>query len=56
MNSDLFYIIIKLGKLGVTTTSTTQFLPLLQHKNNSSACNDVPLYLEWIWNWSFIGQ
>jgi len=37
-----------------TTTSTTQFLSLLQDKNNSSACNDVPLYLEWIWNWSFM--
>jgi len=39
-----------------TTTSTTQFLSLLQDKNNSSACNDVPIDLEWIWNWSFVGQ
>ena len=39
-----------------TTTSTTQFLSLLQDKNNSSACNNVPTDLEWIWNWSFIGQ
>jgi len=39
-----------------TTTSTTQFLSLLQDKNNNYACNDVPTDLEWIWNWSFIGQ
>ena len=39
-----------------TTTSTSQFLSLLQDKNNSSACNDNPTDLEWIWNWSFIGQ
>jgi len=39
-----------------TTTSTTQFLSLLQDKNNSYACNNIPTDLEWIWNWSFIGQ
>jgi len=31
-------------------------LSLQQDKNNSYACNDVPPDLEWIWNWSFIGQ
>jgi len=41
---------------GTTTTSTTQFLSLIQDKNNSSTCNDVPTDLEWIWYWSFIGQ
>jgi len=39
-----------------TIISTTQFLSLLQDKNNSYACNNVPTDLEWIWNWSFIGQ
>ena len=32
------------------------FVSTLQDKKNSSACNDVPLQWEWIWNWSFIGQ
>jgi len=32
------------------------FLSLQQDKNNSYACTSVPLDLEWIWNWSFIGQ
>ena len=27
-----------------------------KYKNNSCACNGVPPDLEWIWNWSFIGQ
>ena len=31
-------------------------LCLQQHKNNSYACTNVPSDLEWIWNWSFIGQ
>jgi len=31
-----------------TTTSTTQFVSLLQDKNNGSACNNVPSYWEWI--------
>ena len=33
-----------------TTTSTTQ------EKDNNSACNNVPSYMECIWNWFFIGQ
>jgi len=31
-------------------------LYLQQDKNNSYACTRVPPDLEWIWNWSFIGQ
>jgi len=31
-------------------------LSLQQDKNNSYACTSVPPNLEWIWNWSFIGQ
>jgi len=43
---DLFNENFKTGNWGVT----------LQNKNNSYACNNVPSDLEWIWNWSFIGQ
>jgi hypothetical protein len=39
-----------------TTTSTTLFLSLLQDKKKSYVFIDVPSYLEWIRNWSFIGQ
>ena len=31
-------------------------LCLQQDKNNNYACTSVPSDLEWIWNWSFIGQ
>ena len=31
-------------------------LCLQQDKKNSYACTSVPPDLEWIWNWSFIGQ
>ena len=31
-------------------------LSLQQDKKNSYACTSVPSDLEWIWNWSFIGQ
>ena len=31
-------------------------LCLQQDKNNSYACTSVPSDLEWIWNWSFVGQ
>jgi len=39
-----------------TTISTTQYLSLLQDKNNSCACSNIPTDLKWIWNWTFIGQ
>jgi len=31
-------------------------LYLQQDMKNSFACTSVPPDLEWIWNWSFIGQ
>jgi len=39
-----------------TTIFTTYSLSLLQDKDNNSSCNNVPSYMECIWNWSFIGQ
>ena len=31
-------------------------LSLQQDKKNNYVCTSVPSDLEWIWNWSFIGQ